>query len=421
MTGHVLASDDWAEFCKQWVERVRNDERLSYLAREAKVAITWRYGDQSLWMRFRDGRLEKWANETHFSQTNDIVMAAPADVWDRLWQQIPPPHYQGIFALMMRCPEFQLGGSHLVFAQNAHVVRRLVELAREPAAPTEAPALNNDGLSAIVGRYLRIDLPDGPHRIYVEEAGVGQPLVMLHTAGSDSRQFQHLLANPSLQERYRMIAFDLPLHGRSDPEGEVVVGKWSLTTDYYASAIVAVATELGLTDPIAIGSSMGGEICLELANRHADIFLGVVACQASAHIDGRAVRWAGHPEVNESLFNSTWVADLMSPASPERYRDEVWWQYSQGGHGIFRGDIDFYSGEWDARDRVSQIDTGECKVVMLNGEYDYSCTAEHSRETAELIKGARFEVMKNLGHFPMSENPSLFLEYLEPALDYIMS
>ncbi|PRZ41887.1 pimeloyl-ACP methyl ester carboxylesterase [Antricoccus suffuscus] len=421
MSAHTSASDDWTRFVDQWVERARADDRLRYLARDVEVAFTWRYGDRALWMSFRDGRLDEVASDAHLSRTNAFDLVAPAHVWDKVWQQVPPRHFQGIFAIMMRCPEFHLAGDHLAFAQNAHIVRRLIDLAREPGLPYEAPALDNSGLSNIIGRYLRVDLADGPHRIYVEEAGEGQPLLMLHTAGSDSRQFQHLMANPGLQKNYRMIAFDLPLHGRSDPECEVVAGKWSLTTSYYHDAILRVVEELGLRDPIAIGSSMGGEICLELAISGASVFRGVVACQASSHIDGRMVRWAGHPQVNESLFNATWVADLMSPSSPERYRDEVWWQYSQGGHGIFRGDIDFYSGDWDARDRVSQIDTAECKVVILNGEYDYSCTAEHSKETADQIAGAQFTVMKNLGHFPMSENPALFLEYLEPALEHIQS
>lgn len=421
MSAHVSASDDWARFVDQWVERTRSDERLRYLVRDVDVAFTWRYGDRLLWMSFREGRLEDVASDAHLSRTNAFDLIAPAHVWDKVWQQVPPRHFQGIFAITMRCPEFCLAGDHLAFAQNAHVVRRLIELAREPLPLAEAPALGTEGLSQVVGRYLRIDLADGPHRIYVEEAGAGQPLLMLHTAGSDSRQFQHLMANSELQRSYRMVAFDLPLHGRSDPEFDVPVGKWSLTTSYYRDAIVRVVEELGLRDPIAVGSSMGGEICLELALSCADIFRGVVACQASSHIDGRMVRWAGHPQVNESLFNASWVADLMSPSSPERYRDEVWWQYSQGGHGIFRGDIDFYSGDWDARDRISQIDTTKCKVAILNGEYDYSCTAEHSKETADQIAGAEFTVMKDLGHFPMSENPALFLEYLRPALAFIQS
>ena len=40
----------------------------------------------------------------------------------------------------------------------------------------------------VIGRYLHLDLLGKPHRLYVEEAGAGVPLLCLHTAGSDGRQ-----------------------------------------------------------------------------------------------------------------------------------------------------------------------------------------------------------------------------------------
>jgi hypothetical protein len=44
----------------------------------------------------------------------------------------------------------------------------------------------------IVGRYLRVAIGGVPHRVYVEQAGQGIPLLLLHTAGSDSRQYRGL-------------------------------------------------------------------------------------------------------------------------------------------------------------------------------------------------------------------------------------
>ncbi|WP_431267910.1 alpha/beta fold hydrolase [Dankookia sp. P2] len=43
----------------------------------------------------------------------------------------------------------------------------------------------------------------------------------------------------------------------------------------------------GLRRPVVLGASMSGEICLELALRHPDAFRGIVACEASDHIEGR--------------------------------------------------------------------------------------------------------------------------------------
>jgi pimeloyl-ACP methyl ester carboxylesterase len=65
---------------------------------------------------------------------------------------------------------------------------------------------------------------------------------------------------------------------------------------------------------------------------------------------------------------------------------------------------------------VQGIDTRRCPVTMLTGEYDFSCTPEASRATAANIPGAEFRMMKGLGHFPMTEDPEGFLEYLRPAL-----
>jgi len=55
-------------------------------------------------------------------------------------------------------------------------------------------------------------------------------------------------------------------------------------------------------------------------------------------------------------------------------------------------------------------------LYMLTGEYDFSCTPEDTLRTAAQIPGAEVQVMKNLGHFPMSENPAQFREYILPVL-----
>ena len=45
----------------------------------------------------------------------------------------------------------------------------------------------------IIGRYFNLKVKKQNYRIYVEEAGKGTPLLCLHTAGSDGRQFRHIL------------------------------------------------------------------------------------------------------------------------------------------------------------------------------------------------------------------------------------
>jgi len=69
----------------------------------------------------------------------------------------------------------------------------------------------------IVGRYMHLDLFGRTHRIYLEEAGEGTPLLCLHTAGSDGRQYRALMNDARVTAKHRVIAFDMPWHGKSSP------------------------------------------------------------------------------------------------------------------------------------------------------------------------------------------------------------
>jgi pimeloyl-ACP methyl ester carboxylesterase len=91
----------------------------------------------------------------------------------------------------------------------------------------------------------------------------------------------------------------------------------------------------------------------------------------------------------------------------------------QGGPGIFKGDLYFYRVDGDLRGRTGAIDTGRCPLFLLTGEYDFSCTPEDTLRTAAGIQGAEATVMKELGHFPMSENPAQFRRYILPVLERI--
>jgi pimeloyl-ACP methyl ester carboxylesterase len=68
------------------------------------------------------------------------------------------------------------------------------------------------------------------------------------------------------------------------------------------------------------------------------------------------------------------------------------------------------------RETVSEIDTSRTPLYLLTGEYDYLSTPAQSKETAAKIKGARFEEMAEIGHFPMSEDHERFMRHVGPIL-----
>ena len=272
----------------------------------------------------------------------------------------------------------------------------------------------------IVGRYISMVVAGDTMRIYVEEAGSGIPLVCLHTAGSDSRQFRHLMTDPSITDHYRVLAFDMPWHGKSNPPIGWREIEYKLTTGLYKETVVAFCQAMELNQPVIMGCSMGGRIVLHLALEYPDDYRAVIALEGADRLKPYYdTDWLHRPDVNGGEVAAGFVSGQIAPQSPSEYRWETLWAYMQGGPGVFKGDLYFYWVDGHFDDRSVQIDTTRCPIYLLSGEYDSSCTPERTRDTAERIKGSKAVVMKGMGHFPMSENPALFREHILPVLKEI--
>jgi len=268
----------------------------------------------------------------------------------------------------------------------------------------------------IVGRYLTVDVSGQKHRIYVEESGAGVPVVCLHTAGADSRQYRHLQTDEDVLEQFRVIAFDLPWHGKSLPPEDWWTQEYLLTSQRYVETVLAVIRAMELVQPIVVGCSMAGSLVLELARSHSDEIGGVIGFSGAAKVEGRFQDWSLMPDVNANQVVPSWTYGLMAPQSPESARREVWWMYAQGGPGVYRGDTYFYSNDFDLTGREHEIDTDLCPVFLYTGEYDFACSPEETEQTLARISGAVGGRMPGIGHFPVSENYPLCRAFLHPAL-----
>jgi pimeloyl-ACP methyl ester carboxylesterase len=277
-------------------------------------------------------------------------------------------------------------------------------------------------LEPIVGRYMTIELGGRAHRIYFEEAGQGIPLVCLHTAGADGRQFRHLMLDDEVTSHFRVLAFDMPWHGKSLPPQGWENEEYRLTTAGYTEMIVAFCRALDLDHPVVMGCSIGGRIVLSLAIEHASMFRALIGLEAADfQSPWYDTTWLNRPDVHGGEVCAALVSGLIAPQSPNETRHETLWMYKQSGPGVFKGDLYFYRVDGDLRAKVGGIDTGACPLYLLTGEYDFSCSPDDTRRTAEKIKGAEVTIMREVGHFPMSENPRQFRRYILPVLEKIRS
>jgi len=116
----------------------------------------------------------------------------------------------------------------------------------------------------MVGRYLRMDIEGIAHRS-ISKRRTGHPIGLPAHRGADSRQYRHLLADSEITKRFRVLAFDMPWHGKSTPPDGWERGEYRLTTRAYNRGHPRLLPRLELYLPVVMGCSIGGRIVLNLA------------------------------------------------------------------------------------------------------------------------------------------------------------
>ena len=208
----------------------------------------------------------------------------------------------------------------------------------------------------ITGNYGNFNIDGVHHRIYWEEAGEGVPLVCLHTAGSDGRQYRALLNDKKLLKKFRVIVFDMPWHGKSSPPENSQVGHYKLSTESYISQIMSFIDGLELVKPVVMGCSIGGRIILHLAIHFPEKFRALIGLQSAGHIDPYYdISWLHRQDVHGGEVCGGIAYGLMAPTSPDNDKFETMWHYMQGGPGIFKGDLFFYKFDGNIGNEIKKL------------------------------------------------------------------
>ncbi|XOV85157.1 MAG: alpha/beta fold hydrolase [bacterium] len=408
----------------EWAQRCQADGEFMLAARHWHGALSLHIGDQHKALTLVDG--QPWAGLQPGVQ-GVLTFTGAASTWAKVLAAHPERFHHDLMAniTMARGLSRPLAdeGDGVLHAQYYAAVMRAIELLRPDSAPVVAPAQPTPGSFAEpVGRYIHLNLAGDDYRVYFEEAGQGIPLLLQHTAGCHGSQWRHLFENPQITSRFRLIAYDLPFHGKSLPPQNVPwwTQTYQLKGEFLRSVPLALSAALQLDAPVFMGCSVGGLLALDLAHKHPDAFRAVIAVEGALHIEGStsALSELWHPQVSNE-YKARLMDGLMAPGSPVNLRKETGFVYASGWPPLFLGDLYYYMDEFDLRAVAGDIDTTQTAVHILSGEYDYSGTSELGQAAHAAISGSTWAEMSGVGHFPMSENPATFIEYLLPILDGI--
>jgi pimeloyl-ACP methyl ester carboxylesterase len=400
---------------------VNTDAELVRRGRYVNTTFLLEVGDQGYLIKITEGHIVSITPGPFVTPNYSFALRAPRDAWAKFAEKLPQPGYSDIYALFKKGLLRIEGDLHPFMANLLYFKDVLAKLRGPGSQPTPIPhaAPSAPQFEPIVGRYLNFELLGRPHRLYVEEAGQGIPLLCLHTAGSDGRQYRGLLNDRRITEHYRVIVFDMPWHGKSSPPEGYQHEEYRLTSRDYVQMVLEVADALKLDRPVVMGCSIGGRIVLYLAHQHASRFRAIVGLESAAHVAPYYdVAWLHRPDVHGGEVSAGVVSGLVAPTAPDNHRWETLWHYLQSGPGVFKGDLHFYKVDGDIRSKIDEIDGRAANLYLLTGEYDYSCTSEGTLDVAKRT-GAEAVIMKGLGHFPMSEDPPQFISYLLPVLEKI--
>lgn len=421
--------------------KLRAVEIRAALAGDGEFAIAARYwtatvrldlGAESYLLEVDGGEVADFRADADAGAEPDVVLSGP----DADWAEILAPVPRAYFHDVLSGPRF---GFHQVTVTGDeladvfpyyHAIQRLVDVIRGvlhgPAAGALTAPAADRAFDSAVGRYAYLTVGGVQYRVYFEEAGSGIPLLLQHTAGSDGRQFRHLLEDPELQCRFRMIAYDLPWHGKSNPPS----GRswWSepyrLTREFLLAFVPELSRVLQLDRPIFCGCSIGGLLAPDLALDRPEDFRAVIALNGiiktgSTAPDAVMGRSWFDPRMAPD-WHAAWMLGRTSPLSPEAYRRETAWYYAQAGPGVLAGDLHYYQHEHNLEGQLADIDARKCPVYVVAGEYDPSRVARFGAlPLAEGIPGAHYSVAPGAGHFMMSEDPDRFRSVIVPILSEI--
>ena len=242
--------------------------------------------------------------------------------------------------------------------------------------------------------------------IYWREDGDpdGAPIVFANALGTDHRLWDGVLSY--LPAGLRVIRYDKRGHGLSDcPPRPYSMG--ALVSD-----AERLLDHLQLRDCLFVGISIGGMIAQGLAVKRLDLVRAVVLSNTAAKI-GTHGTWDDRIATVESggieaLADGTMERWFSKPfrATP----DMRTWR-----HMLTRTPVEGYLGCMAAirgTDFYTPTSGLTLPTMVIAGTEDGSTPPDLVRETAELIKGARFELMSGAGHLPCVEQPKAYAALL---------
>lgn len=236
----------------------------------------------------------------------------------------------------------------------------------------------------------------------------GRPVVFANSLGTDFRLWDDVIAR--LPQNLRIIRYDKRGHGVSAcPPAPYTMGTLVRDAEQLLDA-------LDVRDCVFVGLSIGGMIAQGLAAKRLDQIRAVVLSNTAPKIGTREiwqdriamVETEGLTAMSDAIMER-WFAKPFRESTamlPWKRMVETTPAHGYAGCSAAIAGTDFYTTTAALR----------LPALAIAGDHDGSTPPDLIREMAELIPGARFELIRGTGHLPCVEKPeayaALLIEFL---------
>ena len=250
----------------------------------------------------------------------------------------------------------------------------------------------------------------GDIAVHYREDGdpAGRPVVFSNSLGTDLRLWDAVIER--LPPGLRLIRYDKRGHGLTDaPQAPYSMG--SLVAD-----AERLLDQLEVRDAAFVGLSIGGMIAQGLAAKRLDQIRALVISNTAAKIGTRDM-WAERIDAVEkhgieALADATmerWFTSAFR-VTPElrKWRNMMTRQPAQGYTGC--------AAAIAGTDFLTPTSGLTLPTLAIAGSEDGSTPPDLVRETANVIRGSRFEMIRGAGHLPCVEKPDEYAGILTSFL-----
>jgi pimeloyl-ACP methyl ester carboxylesterase len=241
-------------------------------------------------------------------------------------------------------------------------------------------------------------------RIHYLETGSGPAIILLHTNGNSAYEYEDMLK--ILAPKFRVIAWDQPGHGDSDPISR------HYSVEDFSDALASFMDALGLKTASILGSSIGGAIATDFGARHGDKINTLFICEAPVRTQEVWQKNWWNTEKNYGMATQT-MAQIENRLN---HTDEDFltrWNVDRNKAGSWvMTQVMWALRQYDMEGAMPKI---TCKpVVVVGGKSGVKAAEPIYRK---LIDGMSFELMENSGHFPMLDEPHVLSEIVIKYVD----